>query len=44
MSKKVLVVDDEKPIADILQFNFKKDGYEVIVLMMVMRLKTCRGT
>ena len=29
MSKKILVVDDEKPIADILQFNLKKDGYEV---------------
>lgn len=24
-----MVVDDEKPIADILQFNLKKDGYEV---------------
>lgn len=30
MSKKVLVVDDEKPIADILEFNLKNDGYEVI--------------
>lgn len=29
MNKKVLVVDDEKPIADILQFNLKKEGYEV---------------
>lgn len=29
MSKKILVVDDEKPIADILQFNLKKEGYEV---------------
>lgn len=29
MAKKILVVDDEKPIADILQFNLKKDGYEV---------------
>ena len=29
MAKKVLVVDDEKPIADILQFNLKKEGYEV---------------
>lgn len=27
--KKILVVDDEKPIADILQFNLKKEGYEV---------------
>ncbi|WP_062351052.1 response regulator YycF [Bacillus kwashiorkori] len=29
MAKKILVVDDEKPIADILQFNLKKEGYEV---------------
>lgn len=29
MPKKILIVDDEKPIADILQFNLKKDGYEV---------------
>jgi two-component system, OmpR family, response regulator VicR len=30
MMKKILVVDDEKPIADILQFNLKKEGYEVV--------------
>lgn len=30
MDKKILVVDDEKPIADILQFNLQKEGYEVI--------------
>ena len=29
MEKKILVVDDEKPIADILQFNLKKEGYSV---------------
>jgi two-component system, OmpR family, response regulator VicR len=29
MEKKILVVDDEKPIADILQFNLQKEGYEV---------------
>ncbi|MEC0271503.1 response regulator YycF [Peribacillus frigoritolerans] len=29
MDKKILVVDDEKPIADILQFNLKKEDYEV---------------
>jgi two-component system response regulator VicR len=29
MEKKILVVDDEKPIADILQFNLKKEGYIV---------------
>ena len=29
MEKKVLVVDDEKPIADIVQFNLKKEGFEV---------------
>lgn len=30
MEKRVLVVDDEKPIADIVQFNLEKEGYEVI--------------
>lgn len=29
MEKKVLVVDDEKPIADILRFNLKKEGFDV---------------
>ncbi|AIE61673.1 response regulator YycF [Bacillus methanolicus] len=29
MEKKILVVDDEKPIADILQFNLKKEGFDV---------------
>ena len=31
MAKKVVVVDDEKPIADILEFNLKKEGYDVFV-------------
>ncbi|MDJ1111666.1 MULTISPECIES: response regulator YycF [Macrococcus] len=31
MSRKIVVVDDEKPIADILEFNLKKEGYEVHV-------------
>ena len=30
MDKTILVVDDEKPIADILQFNLIKEGYRVI--------------
>ncbi|SEO42116.1 two-component system, OmpR family, response regulator VicR [Amphibacillus marinus] len=30
MSHKILVVDDEKPIADILKFNLEKEGYEVV--------------
>ena len=30
MNGKILVVDDEKPIADILQFNLIKEGYRVI--------------
>lgn len=29
MSKKILIVDDEKPISDILKFNLKKEGYEI---------------
>lgn len=31
VDKKILVVEDEKPIADILQFNLEKEGYKVIV-------------
>lgn len=31
MAYKILVVDDEKPIADILKFNLEKEGYEVVV-------------
>ncbi len=29
MGKKILVVDDEKPIADILKFNLEREGYSV---------------
>src|SRR5690625_3492799 len=31
MGLRILVVDDEKPIADILKFNLEKEGYDVIV-------------
>ncbi|WP_059050415.1 response regulator YycF [Paenibacillus senegalimassiliensis] len=31
MQGKILVVDDEKPIADILKFNLEKEGYEVVL-------------
>ncbi len=30
MDKRILVVDDEKPIADILKFNLEKEGFEVV--------------
>ncbi|RKQ32946.1 response regulator YycF [Oceanobacillus halophilus] len=30
MSQKILVVDDEQPIADILKFNLEKEGYQVV--------------
>src|SRR5699024_9853993 len=30
MPQKILVVDDEQPIADILKFNLENEGYEVI--------------
>ena len=29
MAKKILVVDDEKPLSDIVKFNLTKEGYEV---------------
>lgn len=28
--KKILIVDDEKPISDIIKFNLTKEGYEVL--------------
>lgn len=28
--KKILIVDDEKPISDIIKFNLTKEGYEII--------------
>ena len=30
MDRKILIVDDEKAIVDILKFNLKKDGYQTI--------------
>ena len=30
MAKKILVVDDEKPISDIIKFNLTKEGYETV--------------
>ncbi|WP_262315243.1 response regulator YycF [Lacticaseibacillus parakribbianus] len=30
MAKKILVVDDEKPISDIVKFNLNKEGYDVV--------------
>ena len=29
-TRKVLVVDDEKNIVDIIKFNLKKEGYDVV--------------
>lgn len=31
MPTKIVVVDDEKPIAEILEFNLQKEGYEVLI-------------
>ena len=28
--KKILIVDDEKPISDIIKFNLEKEGYEIV--------------
>ena len=30
MEKKILIVDDEKPIVDVLKFNLEKDGYKTV--------------
>ncbi len=30
MDKKILIVDDEKPIVDVLKFNLEKDGYVTV--------------
>jgi len=30
MNKKILIIDDEKPIVDILKFNLRKDGYSTL--------------
>ena len=35
MARKVVVVDDEKPIADILEFNLKKEDTKYSALTMV---------
>ncbi|MEJ8552768.1 winged helix-turn-helix domain-containing protein [Tepidibacter sp. Z1-5] len=29
MNSKILIIEDEKPISDILKFNLKKEGYEI---------------
>ena len=33
MQRLILVVEDEKPILDILQFNLEKEGYKVVTVM-----------
>ena len=35
--KKILVVDDERPISDIIKFNLTKEGYEVVTALMVVK-------
>ena len=34
--KHILVVDDEKPISDIIVFNLKNEGYEVTSILKGM--------
>ena len=40
MNGKILIVDDEKPIADILKYNLEEEGYQVHWLPM-MESKRC---
>ena len=41
MAKKILIVDDEQNIVDILKFNLRKEGYETIEVMTVKKLFVC---
>ena len=34
--KKILIVDDEKPISDIIKFNMTKEGYEVVMVVKLL--------
>jgi len=31
MANKILIVDDEKPITDIIKYNLEKEGYETAI-------------
>ena len=31
MTARILVVDDERPIAEILKYNLEREGYEVVL-------------
>ena len=50
MSAKILVVDDEPPIVDVLSYNLKRENYQVIVAMdgdyavATAHLPDCSGT
>ena len=37
MNLRVLIVEDEKALADILEYNFKKEGYKTIYLLWVTK-------
>lgn len=39
--KKILVVDDEKPISDIIKFNMSREGYEVVKPLTVAKPWSC---
>ena len=42
--KKVLVVEDEQTILDIVSFNLEKEGFEVLTPWMGTRAWTWRST
>ena len=31
MTRKILIVDDEKPISDIIKYNLEKEGFEALL-------------
>ena len=39
--KKILIVDDEKPISDIIKFNMTKEGMRLLQPLMDVKPSNC---